>query len=248
VLRLRALDPLDQDPGAAERGSAVHRALHRFVCEFPEVLPAAALDRLLAIGRAEFGALLDRPGFRAFWWPWFERVARQFIAVERRRRGDWTPLRTEVHGRLELAAAAGPFTLTAIADRIDRGRDGALDVIDYKTGAVPSSREVALGLAPQLPLEAALARAGGFADVPACDEVQTGYWPLRRDAGGPKPLHDAARLADAAMAGLQALIAAFDAAETPYLCCPRPSQAPRFNDYELLARRPEWAAVGMDLT
>src|SRR5439155_2916890 len=40
VLRLTALDPLDADPGAAERGRLVHSALDRFVKVHPGALPA----------------------------------------------------------------------------------------------------------------------------------------------------------------------------------------------------------------
>src|SRR5690606_1097187 len=69
-------------------------------------------------------------------------------------------------GRLEFAAPAGRFALTAKADRIDRRRsDGALAVLDYKTGNPPTAKQVHSGLTPQLPLEAAIAQAGGFPEL-----------------------------------------------------------------------------------
>ena len=67
-------------------------------------------------------------------------------------------------------ARAGPFMVTAVADRIDVVDGGGMVIIDYKTGKPPSVKEVAAGFAPQLPLEAAIARAHGFAGVEA-DEV-----------------------------------------------------------------------------
>ena len=70
-------------------------------------------------------------------------------------------------GKLVLEGPAGPFTLRAKADRIDKLPDGGLALIDYKTGTPPSSTEVALGFAPQLPLEAVMAAAGGFETVDA---------------------------------------------------------------------------------
>ncbi len=42
---------------------------------------------------------------------------------------------------------------------------GGLVILDYKTGGVPKADEVALGLSPQLPLEALIAEAGGFENV-----------------------------------------------------------------------------------
>ena len=58
---------------------------------------------------------------------------------------------------------AGPFTLKARADRIDVG-DGGLVITDYKTGNVEDAGQHAPSRAeaPQLPLEAAIAAAGGF--------------------------------------------------------------------------------------
>ena len=45
--------------------------------------------------------------------------------------------------------------------------DGELVVTDYKTGRAPGHKEVKTGLAPQLTLEAAILRAGGFGELPA---------------------------------------------------------------------------------
>ncbi|MCG8595929.1 MAG: PD-(D/E)XK nuclease family protein, partial [Kiloniellales bacterium] len=69
ILGLKPLDPLDADPGAAERGTFVHDALERFVTANLAGLPTDALEQLIAHGRDVFGPLLDRPLIRAFWWP-----------------------------------------------------------------------------------------------------------------------------------------------------------------------------------
>ena len=64
---------------------------------------------------------------------------------ERARRADLAGSRTEVKGKLTLVGPAGPFELTAKADRIDLFHDGGLAIIDYKTGTLPTKREVELG-------------------------------------------------------------------------------------------------------
>ena len=74
ILRLRALDEIDAEASAAERGTAIHRALERFVEEFPEALPPDALERLVAIGEEVFEELKARPSVHAFWWPRFQRA------------------------------------------------------------------------------------------------------------------------------------------------------------------------------
>ncbi len=213
----------------------------------PETLPDDAYERLLACGRDAYGAALDRPGVRAFWWPRFERVAAWFVANERARRDGLAAIASEVAGRLKIEGPAGVLTLTAKADRIERRAGGGLVVIDYKTGATPSGREVASGLAPQLPLEAAIAVAGGFAGVPAATVDELVYWRLTggEPAGEERPVPgEASDLAAAALAGLERLVAAFDDAATPYLAVPDPDAAPRFNDYAHLARLGEWSGGG----
>ena len=65
-------------------------------------------------------------------------------------------------------AVTPDFALTARADRLDRLADGRLAIIDYKTGAPPSNEEV-LSLSPQLPLEALIARTGGFEGIGAAE-------------------------------------------------------------------------------
>jgi ATP-dependent helicase/nuclease subunit B len=249
ILKLRPLDPLGADPGAADYGSFVHRALDLFLKEIEGELPPDAFERLLAAGRRALGNTFDSPGVRAFWWPRFERIARWFLCGERARRESVRRTASEVRGRLAFDAPAGPFTLTATADRIDLLADGTLAIVDYKTGLPPTKREVASGFAPQLPLEAAIAAAGCFEDVAGARIGALEYWQLTGDepagkcaaAGG-----DPHQLMQSAMAGLQQLVAVFDREQTCYPARPRPNAAPRFSDYDHLARVREWSAVGHD--
>ena len=247
VLGLRALEPIDADPGAADRGSIIHDALDEFLRAYPDDLPEDAQARLLEIGERAFGAALARPGVHAFWWPRFERVAAWFVERERDLRPGIAAIHSEVRGELNIAAPAGPFTLVAKADRIDERRGGRLSIIDYKTGALPRKRDITLGYSPQLALEAVMAMAGGFDGVPADSAVDLAFWRL---SGGDPPGEerslgeDAAALVETARAGLEALIAAFDDPETPYYAQPDPEYAPRFSDYRHLARLGEWTARG----
>ena len=116
ILRLKKLDPLDQDPGAADLGNAVHKALHAFTERFPHALPSDALALLRADGEAAFQPWLDRPNVWAFWQPRFQRIAAWWLGVERgRRTALMTAIATEREGEL---AAAG----TCIALHADRAR------------------------------------------------------------------------------------------------------------------------------
>ncbi|MEE9544067.1 MAG: double-strand break repair protein AddB [Rhodospirillales bacterium] len=249
ILGLRPLDPLDADPGAAERGSVIHKALERFIAAHPGELPADPVGEMIAIGRKVFEEHLDRPGVRAFWWPRFQRIARWFVDFERGRRGGGQmTAATEVNGRLALAAPAGDFTLTARADRIDLLSGGGLAIIDYKTGQTPTSPQVECGLAPQLPLEAAIAGDGGFEGIDGEKIDQLIYLRLSggRPAGEMKVLKlDVAETADKALAKLRKRIADFDNPEMPYRSRQVSMFESRYGDYDHLARVKEWtAAIG----
>jgi ATP-dependent helicase/nuclease subunit B len=247
ILGLKALEPIDANPDAADYGTVVHRALDAFLAQFPRgPLPDEALARLIAVGRDAFGANLARPGVWAFWWPRFERIARWFVAQETERRTLLDRAWHEVEGNLVIEGPVGPFVLTAKADRIDRRADGKLVVFDYKTGVLPSAREVQTGFAPQLPLEGAIAAAGGFRGVPPGEVLALLYWRL---SGGRVPGEEraAAKASSAedlireALEGLKELVAAFDNPATAYEARPHPAYVPRYSDYLHLARVKEWS-------
>ncbi len=263
ILGLSRLEPLDADPGAAERGTIIHGILEAFVRRYPRDIPPNAQDELLAIGREAFADVLDRPGVWAFWWPRFETMAAWVIEQESLRR---TLLKTslpETPGRLELMVNGQPFIVTAKADRIDIGQNGQISILDYKTTVLPSAKAVMSGISPQLPLEAAIALEGGFSGVAKPKEGGVPpaegplgdllYWRLKGGvpAGEERKankIKESLSLARESLEGLCSLIRQFDDETMPYMPVPRLAYAPRYNDYAHLARIMEWAfATGEDL-
>ncbi len=247
ILRLRPLDPVDADPGAMERGVFIHRALEVFLSEHGPELPEDAVERLISLGESVFGAALSRPSVRSFWWPRFRRVADWFVGEMRALtdRGGVARTAVETRGEIGFEVSGAPFTLVAKADRIDARSDGSLTIVDYKTGGIPSRKEIASGLSPQLPLEAWIAQAGGFHDVGAASVSELAYWRL---SGGSPPgevvpvREDIAELTERARDGLRRLVEAFDDPAIPYRARPRPRRAIRYGDYDHLARVAEWSA------
>ena len=255
ILDLRRLDPPDQPPDARLRGNVIHAVLEKFLQHYPATLPDddIALTELLELGRTEFGAWLQRPEIAALWWPRFERAMRWFLAYECQRRHDgFRPVLLEKDGALEIAAPAGAFTLKAKADRIDASQnDGRLAILDYKTGQPPSVKQVNSGLAPQLALEAAIARAGGFDGLAPAEIAELVYIRLgggaepgeaRRIEGTSRtPIPPADDLAREALARLSGWVARFDDEKIPYLSRPRPQFVDYPGDYDHLARVAERA-------
>lgn len=255
ILNLRHLDPPDQPPDARLRGDVIHKVLEIFQQRHTKTLPddTAALDELLTLGRAEFGAWLEQPDIAALWWPRFERAMRWFLVYERERRaGGFRPALLEQEGQSEIGAPAGSFTLKAKADRIDRHEaDGRLAILDYKTGNPPTPKQVNSGLAPQLALEAAIAQAGGFEGLSPAGIAELVYIRLgggaepgearRIESTGRTEIPPADELARMALERLGGWVARFDDATTPYLSRPRPQFVDYPGDYDHLARVAERA-------
>jgi ATP-dependent helicase/nuclease subunit B len=242
ILRLKAMDELDADPGRAELGTVIHRTLDEFVRCFPRGLPDKAEVELLRIGQEQFGPILSRPGAWAFWWPRFERIARWLVNEQGALRSHIVETLSECEGSWTLDARGGPFTITAKADRIDRLVAGGFLLVDYKTGSVPSPKTVHAGFAPQLPLEGAILRGGGFDGV--CGSATAlEYW--RLSGGEPAgercsiAADDPSGLIDRVLARVTALIELFDDPSTPYLATPSPRWAPRYSDYRHFERLAE---------
>lgn len=246
VLGLRALDPVDSDPGAADRGSIIHNAIDAFLGKMAGDLPPDALEQLIETGTEEFAPWIDRPGIRAFWWPRFERIAAWIVERERERTPEIVERYTEIDAELVVQGRDRPFVLRARADRIDRLKDGGYEIIDYKTGAVPPKKDVNAGLSPQLPLEAAMIREGAFTGIPPGEIAALTYWKLSGgDPAGKISVagDDPETLAGQALAGLTALLDYYDDPETVYPARPDADIAPRHSDFDHLERVQEWSAA-----
>ncbi len=249
ILRLRELDELAADPGAAERGEIIHQILDRFLQLYPAELPPNALPEMLSLGRAIFDRQALPPSVEVFWWPRFARIAEWVVAHETVRREDGTvPIASETRGGITFETPGGPFTLIAKADRFDKAADGTLEVIDYKTGTVPSGADVKSGARPQLVLEAAMAEHGGFAQVPAGPVGRLLYWRL---SGGDPPGKEEPRERPPfnALDKLAERVAAFDNQDQPYTAQASTEAEQRlgyYRAYEQLSRLREWSGSGED--
>src|SRR5262249_30288335 len=148
------------------RGNLVHNAIGDFTRRFAEALPPDAVAELLRFGTERFGPLEDFPEARAFWWPRFKRIAEWFVGWDAVRRADLAKSHAEIGGEITIPLRDHGFRLAARADRIDQTTSGAYVIVDYKTGEVRTEKQVRAGFAPQLTLEAAILRNGGFPEIP----------------------------------------------------------------------------------
>jgi ATP-dependent helicase/nuclease subunit B len=258
ILRLDPLDPVDMPLSAADRGSAIHEALGEFTKEHAKKLPHDVAGALRRIGAKHFAPLIEKPEARALWWPRFERIAGWFAEWEAARRGNIATIAAEISGEIKIPLDnARIFTLSARADRIEHRSDGGYAILDYKTGQPPSGKQVRMGLSPQLTLEAAILREGGFADIDAGASVRELAY-VRLSGNNPPGEHQALELkikqndtpqlpdaaADYARAQLEALVRRFENPDEPYRSLVLSMWIARYGDYDNLARVKEWSAAG----
>lgn len=246
ILALKKWEDLEQKPNAADKGNIIHDALEKFIKSKPKAFKEQQQQELIEIGRQSFGAELDRPGVWAFWWPRFEQVAAEFIRLQDQRQAHYDIVFVEEKRDLTFGSGDDVFILRAKADRVDYNHTTkAYEVIDYKSGGIPSKEQIMAGYAPQLPLEGYMIQQGAFEMAHGdCDELA--FW---RVSGGPTPIEikacskmrgvEVADLISDAGQGLMELIAAFKRPTMPYLCNPRPTIA-GYGDYDHLARVKEW--------
>jgi ATP-dependent helicase/nuclease subunit B len=170
ILRLPTLDPLDAEPSAAWKGTAVHKILETWHGD------GATPGALSPLGARMLAEMSAHPFTKATWQPrliraleWID-AETQALARDGRR-----PVRWEERGEIEVDGVA----VSGRADRIDRTADGRLAIVDYKTGKPPSNAQVEQGYALQLGVLGLIAARGGFEGVEGTPDGFE-YWSLAR--------------------------------------------------------------------
>lgn len=250
ILRLYPLDRPDTPADARARGTAIHAAFERFAETYPAALPPDAAQRFagfyleaLEAAGLPHEAMAREAALAA-------EAAQWVVELEAERR-DGRAIHVELKGERVIQAPAGPFKITARADRIEATADGYGHILDYKTGKAPSAKEVRTGFSPQLTLTAAILAAGGFPELGPLKPGDLTYLEVtgRRPAGKVETRalagDESAQAADQALEGLHALISRFDDPAQPYLSRVAPQFVKaRVSDYDHLARAFEWSTSG----
>jgi ATP-dependent helicase/nuclease subunit B len=242
------LAPVGPVIGPREIGDLWHAALQAYGEAFVAADSSAIMRaRLIAFAEKQFAAPLADPTFRALRWPRIVAGLDAFLAFDAERRACAEQVLIERKGKFEFPLDDGSrFTLTARADRIEILSGGGAALIDYKTGAPPGKREVEVGFAPQLTLEATMLAHGGFEGAPPIETNEALYFKLGGAKGGEVKrlaFDDFTAVAARHFDGLKALLAQFADPATPYLPRLFPKFAKRAGDYDHLARVKEWSAT-----
>ncbi len=251
ILDLQPLPPLERMPDALLRGTLYHAIVAELIGKNDNINGAdAMLAEACEIARRHIDQENLAPDLANIWYLRFCEIARDFVNWEIKRRAELAIVESHCETRGELPLADSTFKLRATADRIDRLQDGSLIVLDYKTGIRPSLSQARLTsppLAPQMALEGAIARAGGFSGIPAGDLNKLAFYRLRRDkSAGEQDLSTSKlsenELADDMLAALGDLVRAFNNPARGYISRLHPFKENEISgDYDHLARTREWS-------
>jgi ATP-dependent helicase/nuclease subunit B len=252
ILKLYPLERPDEPVEARARGTAIHAAFEKFAERHPGPVPADASAIFEALYMGELVSAGMPPTALARERALAKEAAAWVADWERDRRARAEAIIVEAEGRLTFPINGKDFTLTAKADRIEPTADGLAHILDYKTGAAPSKKQVETGFSPQLTLTAAILLNGGFPDLQGRKPGDLTYVRVtgRRPAGLEEvrvTAADSEHAAFQALDGLRTLITRYDDPAQPY----RSRTAPQFvkdhpGDYAHLARVFEWSTSGDD--
>jgi len=220
ILKLKKLYSLSEISHSLLFGQILHKALDRAVRNKISFLPEE-VDALLSVVKTTF----TQEGFSLS--PMQTRRVKDFCL--------WLCNNTHasfISSEVSLESLEGPITLYGTADRIDREHDEAINIIDYKTGTPPSQKSVALGLEPQLVLEALL-----YKDI---QEIPTlTYINILPKAPFAEPviIKKTEEILSLVKENLPLIFATYLNPEFTFYVNDDPRTSPNFSDYAHLARR-----------
>lgn len=249
ILNLRKLDDIEADISIADYGNIIHEILEEFYKSNPRKFPNDAKEKLLKLGKEKFETQNITPAIFAFWRGKFEKIIDWICEYETKNREGVVYSYVEKWGSYGFKVNNGEFEVYAKADRIDETSDGKLKIIDYKTGSIKSKNEIYECYAPQLPLEAIIAQNNGFEEIDAKEVEEMDYWKLSGSRDGSKVAKfnsNVEELLDSTIEKITEMINKFDDKNTGYESRPNPKFAPKYSDYNHLARVAEWASSAED--
>lgn len=239
-LRLRPLNPLVQSPDAPLRGTVTHSVMEAFVKSALVDPSLLTREQLLRLADEILTQLVPWPAARTIWLAKLARVADWFIEAERERLRTARPIAFEKDARGELLLGDLGFTLTGVADRIDRSENGDIQIYDYKTGKPPTKKQQS-HFDKQLLIEAAMVEEGAFKNVGAAPVSRAVFIGL-----GNPPIEENAPLSEEPPAevleSLRTLIAAYLDPNQGFTARRMMERDGFAGNYDHLARYGEWDA------
>jgi ATP-dependent helicase/nuclease subunit B len=174
ILKLKKLDDIAQKPKLSEFGNFMHKIFDEYTKSYNKLITTShhysscsswhskQLTHLLEMS-ADMLRLLNLPSItKKIWQIKLTAIAEEFIDFDEKRRSNIKQVYSEIFGEMIIDAAGHKIKIVAIADRIEISHASSAMILDYKTGILPTEKDVHYGLSPQLIIESLIAIYGGF--------------------------------------------------------------------------------------
>lgn len=225
VLRLRALDSRGAQSGPQLWGTLVHNILEAAVRD-----GLTTLEALQTLGEELLARLPLGAGEMALWRTHLRHCLAEFWRLNAPYKG--LPTFVEITGSMQVEGVE----IMGRADRLVQV-SGGLQVLDYKTGALPSKTQQLKGQDPQLPILGLIAEAGGFKGFRPSHIEQAFFDLPRRAQDKAAEVLSLESTREEVADGLATLLQAYADPDQPYLSAPYGDQFVTYDDYAHLARR-----------
>lgn len=264
ILKLKPLEPLQQDAEQALYGSFIHKCFETIVKDFSNN-QQKSLDRLQVVAEKSLALYAPSPFLAAFWREPLQRSARLLLRrlYDLKPQKIWSELKGEYNVKLENGQS---IKIKARADLIIQREEiagGGLVIIDHKTGTIPLKKNLIALEQPQLLLGAWMLQKGAFGNVSEfksarAEAPHASYWRFSGKQDENKTLEinegllalkkdqnaiyeSIQELYDECYQHYFALLKHFSNSNTPYDARELNSDRARFDAYAHLARRRAWA-------
>ncbi len=172
ILNLRKKDMIWEEPKISDFGNFIHKVLEKYSKNYDPQNYDQYVDSnikqqlLINIGNNILQNTALPVYTKKTWQIKLLPLAKAFIAFDDEQRKNCKNIYFELKGELRLNIAGHNLKIIGIADRIEINKLNQVTILDYKTGAIPSKKEIDSGLSPQLIIESLMILENGFAITP----------------------------------------------------------------------------------
>ncbi|MGC0371435.1 MAG: hypothetical protein DGJ47_000124 [Rickettsiaceae bacterium] len=174
ILNLRKTEEISEKPSLADFGNFFHLVLEKYTKQY-DAKQTDKPQKIRDIAEESLKENIAPENNKKIWQIRIDAMAEEIIDFDENQREDSLHTFSEIKGKIALNISNRNVEIAAIADRIEIKNNGALSIIDYKTGSIPSKSEVLSGLAPQMIVEAIIARSQGFKELATNSQNNTCY-------------------------------------------------------------------------
>ncbi|HJD62149.1 MAG TPA: PD-(D/E)XK nuclease family protein [Rickettsia endosymbiont of Degeeriella rufa] len=162
ILKLRTQDSIWEESKISDFGNFIHKVLEEYSKNYNQQNMLDKQQALLNIGNNILHNTILPTYTKKTWQTKLTLLSKAFILFDMERRKNCQKIYFEIKGELNLNIAGQNIKIIGIADRIEISKSNRITILDYKTGTIPTKKEIELGLSPQLIIESLMILENGF--------------------------------------------------------------------------------------